>query len=258
MRDALELKPLSRHLLAAPLIVGQKSHHKLMEDDTIYSRYGIYAITPMTLEDIIVRGRNPLVDATPGGYYVRLDGEKIRKKRQSLELSIGKLAEMTGISRRTLYAYEKGRVKASVSAAYNLEHALGVPLAQEIDVFQQLQDQDKGFLAKAKLFMSVHHCLLSIEKKLSRFNIFVAHVKRAPFDFIVESQKENVSIIGGVAGNKERNLEQRVDEIVSIGKVVNAQPILITEKGRKNNNITCIRREELEKIDNLDELRALL
>jgi putative transcriptional regulator len=230
-----------------------------MEDDTIYSRYGVYAITSRTLEDITIHGNNPLVDATPGGYYVRLDSETIKKERQKRSLSVGKLAEMTGMSRRTLYGYEKGMAKASVGAAYNLEYVLGLPLAQEIDVFQRPPEQDKGFLASAKRLIGIHHCLRSVERKLARFNLFVAHFKRAPFDFVAKSPKEQVSIIGGVAAGKERNLERRVEEIISIGKLVNAQPVLIAEKEQaKNGNITCIARSELEKINDLDDLFGLL
>lgn len=259
MRDALDLQTLSKHLSAASILICAKTRHKPMEDDTIYSRYGVYAITPLTLADITVRGDNPLVDATPGGYYVRLDSEKIKKERQNRELSVGKLAEMTGISRRTIYGYEKGMARASVGAAYNLEFVLGVPLAQGINVFQRPPDQGRGLLATAKRFMNIHHCLQSVERKLSKFNIFVAHVKRAPFDFIAKSPNKQVSIIGGVSDGKERNLEQRLEEIVSVGKVVNAQPVLISEKGHaKNNNITFIERDELERINDANELFDLL
>jgi putative transcriptional regulator len=258
--DALELKALSKHLAAASILVCEKTRHRTMEDDTIYSRYGIYAITPLTLEDITIHGNNPLVDATPGGYYVRLDSEKLKQERQKRGLSVGKLAEMTGISRRTIYGYEKGLARASVGAAYNLEYVLGIPLAQGIDVFQRPIEQDKGFLAAAKRIISMHHCLRSVEHKLSKLNVFVAHTRRAPFDFIAKSQEKGVNIIGGVADGKERNLERRVEEIVSVGKVINAQPVLIAENEQKtvNNNITCIRHDELEKIRDLDDLRSLL
>jgi putative transcriptional regulator len=258
--DALELRTISEHLAAASILVCEKTRHRTMEDDTIYSRYGIYAITPLTLEDITIHGNNPLVDATPGGYYVRLNSEKLKRERQRRGLSVGKLAEMTGISRRTIYGYEKGLARASVGAAYNLEYVLGIPLGQGIDLFQRPPKQDKGFLAAAKRIISTHHCLRSVERKLSKLNIFVAHTRRAPFDFIAESQKENVNIVGGVADGKERNLERRVEEIISVGRVINAQPILIAENEQKagNRNITCIRRDELEKIRDLDDLRSLL
>jgi putative transcriptional regulator len=230
-----------------------------MEDDTIYSRYGVYGVTPLTLEDVTVHGKNPLVDATPGGYYVRLDSDKIKKERQSRGLSVGKLAEMTGISRRTLYGYEKGMARASVGAAYNLEYALGLPLAQEIDIFQPRKEQNGGFLAAAKRLMNTHHCLRSVERKLSKFNIFVAHVRRAPFDFIAKSRKKGVHIIGGVYDGKERNLGQRIEEIVSVGKVINVQPVLIAEKEHNSNDgITLIGRDELERINNAEELFDLL
>lgn len=260
MLDALELRTLSKHLAAAPILVCEKTRHRTMEDDTIYSRYGIYAITSSTLEDIAIHGNNPLVDATPGGYYVRLNNEKLKQERQERGLSVGKLAEMTGISRRTIYGYEKGLARASVGAAYNIEYVLGIPLAQGIDVFQRPPEQDKGFLAVAKRIISMHHCLRSVEHKLSKLNVFVAHTRRAPFDFIARSQEKGVNIVGGVAYRKERNLERRVEEIVSVGKVINAQPVLIAENQEKtdNDDVTCIRREELEKIRDLDDLRSLL
>jgi putative transcriptional regulator len=259
MRDALELQTLSKHFSAASILVCSKTRHKPMEDDTIYSRYSVYAVTPLTLADIAVHGNNPLVDATPGGYYVRLDSEKIRRERQSRGLSIGKLAEMTRISRRTLYGYEKGMARASVGAAYNLEYVLGVPLAQGIDVFQPPPEHGEGFLATAKRLMNVHHCLQTVERKLSKFNILIAHVRRAPFDFIAKSKKKEVSIIGGVSDGKERNLMQRVEEIISVGKVINAQPVLIADKEHANSNgITVIGRDALERINSASELFELL
>lgn len=259
MRDALELQTLSKHFSAASILVCSKTRHKPMEDDTIYSRYGVYGVTPLTLADITIHGNNPLIDATPGGYYVRLDSEKIKKERQNRGLSVGKLAEMTGISRRTLYGYEKGMARASVGAAYNLEYVLGVPLAQGIDVFQPLPEHGKGFLATAKRLMNMHHCLQNVERKLSKFNILIAHVKRAPFDFIAKSKKKELHIIGGVSNGKEHNFLQRVEEIVSVGKVINAQPVLIAEKRHANNNgITIIGRDELERISDANELFELL
>jgi predicted transcriptional regulator len=107
--------------------------------------------------------------------------------------------------------------------------------------------------------MNTHHCLRSVERKLSKFNIFVAHVRRAPFDFIAKSRKKGVNIIGGVYDGKERNLGQRIEEIVSVGKVINVQPVLIAEKEyNSNDGITLIGRDELERINNAEELFDLL
>ena len=257
-KDASELQTISQCFSATPLIIGEKTRRKPLEDDTVYSRYNIYAITHKTLEDIVLREMHPFVEAGPGGYYIELDGNLIRKKRQELGLSIGKLAEMMGISRRTLYGYERGMAKASVSAAYKLEWILGVPVVKFIDVFQSTQ-QSNGFFATARRIMVKHRFLQTVLKKFAQFDFGVAHIERAPFDFIVQCSEKKLKIIGGVTDKKERNIDQRTEEIISVSKIINAQPVFITD-GEKipNKNIPLIRREDLAKMHNPEEFIAQL
>ena len=70
LNEAAELQKISGCFSAIPLIVGEKSRRKPLEDDTVYSRYDVCAITVKTLEDILLRGVYPLVEAGPGGYYI--------------------------------------------------------------------------------------------------------------------------------------------------------------------------------------------
>ena len=257
-KDASELQTISECFSATSLIIGEKTRRKPLEDDTVYSRYNIYALTTKTLEDIVLRGMHPLVEAGPGGYYIKLDGDLIRKKRQELGLSVGKMAEMMGISRRTLYGYERGMAKASVSAAYKLEWVLGIPVVQFIDVFQSTP-QGTGFLAATKRIIVKYPCLQTVLKKFAQFNFRAAHTDRAPFDFIAQCSGESLKIIGGVADKKERNVEQRTEEIISVGKVINAQPVFITD-GEKipNNNIPLIHHGDLIKMCGPEDFIAQL
>ena len=64
-------------------------------------------------------------------------------------------------------------------------------------------------------------------------------------------------IIGGVAGNNERELDRRINEILSVSRVVQAHAVLITE-GQKlsNEEIFCISSEELDRIRNPEDLIA--
>ncbi|MFQ6065321.1 MAG: transcriptional regulator, partial [Candidatus Bathyarchaeia archaeon] len=246
--DASELQTICEYLSATPFFICNENRKKPLEDDTVYSRYDICTITLKTLEDITLHEMYPLVEAGPGGYYVRLDGKKIRERRQKLGLSIGKLADMIGISRRTLYGYEKDMAKASVSVAYNLEWILGVPMVKSIDVFQS-RSQESGFLAAAKRIITRHHFLQRVLKKFDQINFRVAHTKRAPFDFIAQSLDEPLNIIGGVPGEREQNINQRADEIVSISKILNAQPLFITDgQQAPNNNIPQICDEDLQSV----------
>lgn len=257
-KDASELKTVSGFFAAAPLFISHKMRYKPIEDDTVYERYGINVISVKTLEDIISRKMQPLVEAGPGGYYVNLDNNVIKETRQKLGLSIGKLAEMLGISRRTLYGYEKGLSKASVSAAYNLEWALGIPLAKPIDIFRTIP-QSMGFFATAKHMIIRNRFLQRVIRKFAQIDFRVAPVRKAPFDFIAQSSEESLNILGGVISRKERNIDQRTEEIRSVSKIVNAQPILIADSQRaRDTNILSISHEELEKIKHAGDFIAKL
>jgi len=251
--DSLELKGVSECFSAASLIISEKAREKPLEDDTVYSRYNVLAVTQKTFENIVLRKINPLIQAGPGGYYVEIDSDAIKRRRQELGLSVGEIAEMIGISRRTLYGYERGMAKASVTAAYNLVWTLGIPVAKSINVFGKSIKQRPCFLSKARYAIARSKLLHKIFRQFARYNITT--VKKAPFDFVITVPEEKMKIIGGIARDKERELNRRVNEILSVSKVVQAHPILITE-GRKpsNDDILCIREEELSKIKTPEDL----
>jgi putative transcriptional regulator len=255
--DSFELKALSECISAAALLVTENTREKPLEDDTVYSRYNISAVTPRTFENIVTRGVNPLIQAGPGGYYVEIDCQAIKRGRQKLGLSVGEMAEMIGISRRTLYGYERGMAKASVAAAYNLVWTLGVPVAKTVNVFEKSKNQRKCFLMKAKRVIERHRFLQKILTKLARCHI--ATVKKAPFDFVINAPEENMRIIGGLANNKERELDRRVAEILSVSRVIKAYPILVTEgQELTNENILCISSEKLSEIKDPADLVSKL
>jgi len=248
LRDAFELQAICSRLSATPLFIGDKSRGRQLEDDTVYTRYDIYAVTLKTLEGVVVHGMLPLVEAGPGGYYVRLDGEAIRDRRMKLGLSVGKLAEQLRISRRTLYGYERGMAKASVSGAYNLEWILGIPVVKSIDIFKPVPP-NAGFFARAKRLIIKNRFLRTVLRRLTHCNFRVAATSRAPFDFIAQPPNENVNIIGGVARRGERNINLRAEEILSVSDVVRAQPVFITDgKLVPSSDIPLIHSDELEKM----------
>jgi putative transcriptional regulator len=213
----------------------------------------VFAITPKTFENIIIHKTNPLIQAGPGGYYVKIDCATIKHRRQNMGLSVGDMAELIGISRRTLYGYERGMAKASVVAAYNLIWALGAPVAKPVNVFEKSKSQRKCIFSRAKHVIERHRLLMRILRKFTRCH--VTTVKRAPFDFVINVPEEKMRIIGGVAGNRERELDRRVDEIVSVSRVVEAHPILVTEKQEQTNmDIPCISSERFSKIKDPEDL----
>ena len=253
--SARELKVIADRVSVASLLISQQAHGKPLEDDTVYSRNGIFVVTEKTIQNIALKTANPLIYAGPGGYSVEVDGELVEKRRKELGLSIGKLAVMIGVSRRTIYGYERGMAKASVKSAYKLAETLGVPVAKPINVFERPRKQRHCLLIKA------HHAFIRkmlLQKVLRKFAFSdISPVYRAPFDFIMNVPKSRHAIVGSVAARDERSLDKRIEEITSVCTVIHALPVLITEKpGFYNKDLSCLSMDELSAVRTPEDLVA--
>jgi len=242
--DSHELRVIAGRVSAAALVISGKTHEKPLEDDTVYSRYSVYVVTGRTFKSIACRTGYPLVNAGPGGYFVEVDGALIEKRRKELCLSIGTLAEMVGVSRRTLYGYERCMARASVSSAYNLAKVLGVPVAKPIDVLEKARKQRVCLLLKAKRVIAGRALLQRVFRKFAFCDI--SPVRKAPFDFVMNVPDEECVIVGAVAANGETCLDERTEEILSVSRVINAHPVLITEKREPcRRDVLCVCADEL-------------
>jgi putative transcriptional regulator len=253
LHNARELKVIADRVSAASLLISQQTHGRPLEDDTVYSRNGIFVVTEKTIKNIALRTANPLIYAGPGGYSVEVDGELVEKRRKELGLSIGKLAVMIGVSRRTLYGYERGMAKASVKSAYKLAETLGVPVAKPINVLEKKRKQRQCLLMKARHAFIRKVLLQKVLKKFASSDI--SPVYRAPFDFILNIPKSKRVIVGGVAARDERNLDKRIEEIISVCTVIHAHPVLVTEKTMLSDKaVSCICIDELSVMHNSEYL----
>ena len=251
--SAHELKVIADRFSASSLLISQQTHGKLLEDDTVYSRNGIFVVTEKTIRNIAFKTANPLIYASPGGYSVEVDGELVEKRRKELGLSIGKLAVMIGVSRRTLYGYERGMAKASVKSAYKLAETLGVPVAKPINVLERKRKQHQCCLTKARDAF-IRKVLL--QKVLKKFAVYdISPVYRAPFDFIMNIPRTRRVVVGSVATRSERSLDRRMEEIISLCTVIHAHPVLITDKPRGSSKaMSCIGIDELSSLHTSEEM----
>jgi hypothetical protein len=55
-------------------------------------------------------------------------------------------------------------------------------------------------------------------------------VEKAPFDFLMNVPGEKCIIVGAVIASGEDGLAERTEELLSVSRVINAHPLLITEK----------------------------
>ena len=254
-RDSRELRIIAGNIAAAAIVISKKTHDNPLADDTVYSRYAVHVITEKTIKSIANQTGYPLVNAGPGGYFVEIDGALIEKRRKEMGLSVGKLAEMISVSRRTLYGYERCMAKASVSSAYKLAKVLGAPVAKPVNVLQRTRKQRQCLILKAKRVVARQALLQKVFRKFAFCDI--SPVNKAPFDFIINVHDEECVIVGGVAATGEEHLDVRLEEILSVSRVVNAHPVLITEKRDScKRDVLCVCADELSVMRSPEDLIA--
>jgi predicted transcriptional regulator len=98
--------------------------------------------------------------------------------------------------------------------------------------------------------MKAHNAFIRkvlLQKVLRKFAFYdISPVYRAPFDFIMNFPKSKRAIVGSVAARDERNLDKRIEEIVSVCTVIHAHPVLITEKSKvSSKDMSCVCMDEL-------------
>ena len=144
-QTALEVRRLAKHLLASPILVGEKTRDQYLERGAVYFRYGIPTLSLFTLADCLLDEALPLVYAAHGGLYVRIDGTRMRQLRLERGISLGALASELGVSRRTISKYEVEDMDTSVDVALKLEEIFEQELIQPVDPFHHgTVEEDKG------------------------------------------------------------------------------------------------------------------
>ncbi|MEZ0318733.1 MAG: helix-turn-helix domain-containing protein [Pyrobaculum sp.] len=76
----------------------------------------------------------PFLRLNRGFISAAIDGEKLRKAREAAGMSLGALAEELGVSRETVYRYERGEVEAPLRVVQKLIKLFGE------DVFEKKID----------------------------------------------------------------------------------------------------------------------
>lgn len=131
--DAERLRQLGDLFHAIALIVGQTSGATDLENGVVYTRYGISIVTEEALSEYLLRGVPPFLVSSPGGIFARIDGPRLRELREARGLSLGALASVAGVTRRTIQLYEDGG-GAEISVVERIERYLHDTVAVPIQI----------------------------------------------------------------------------------------------------------------------------
>jgi putative transcriptional regulator len=220
------MKTLAHAVEGSPLLIALKSGNEPIEDGVTYSRSSIPLISFGTLHDLIEDGVPPMVYAASGGFYVNLDSEILRKAREG-GLSLGDLAEMAGVSRRTIKMYEDG-MNAKLEVAMKLEEGLGLELIVPIDALICNRVQVGGMAGdnqpNSEQFEGMAR---DIFMKLNKIGYSVDAATRCPFDAVARDR--NVVLFTGV-DQKKPGLDRRAKAIANLSRVLEKHSVIFVDR----------------------------
>jgi putative transcriptional regulator len=246
-QTALEVRRLAKHLLASPILVGEKTRDQYLERGAVYFRYGIPTLSLFTLADCLLDEALPLVYAAHGGLYVRIDGTRMRQLRLARGISLGALASELGVSRRTISKYEVEDMDTSVDVALKLEEIFEQELIQPVDPFHhETVEEEKGPVTDTVL------------RLLLEIGFDVVPTGQAPFNAI--TRLGDLVVLTGVSKFSQSMLK-KARLMSSLSSVARTKSVVIVDGETKLECIeetALIEKRELETIDQTREFEDLV
>ena len=247
--NAEEMKVLAEMLHACPLLIGERSSSGLLEPGIVYSRFNIQIISNETLADHILENAPPFIFAAPGGLYVKLNNNLLREIREKEGISLGTLADVAGVSRRTIQMYETG-MGAMIDAALRLEEYLDTEIIETVNPFEykyENKNREYELSGDQRSDSKIFNHLLDM-------GFTVTPVVRSPFEAL--TRNKDVVILTGLDSEDEKLIQKAI--IASdISRIVGKHSVIIVEKKRNVDNVestAIVTKDELNKMDDKNEL----
>jgi len=253
---ARELKTLSSLLNATPLLIGEKTGLNLLEDDVVYFRFGVYAITLNTMRDNLLEGIPIRAFAAPGGLYVHLDKEKLQELRLQHNISLGTFARHVRVSRKTAQMYEKG-MNAQIEVAARIEDLLDNTVTIPIDLMTP-PFEEKSSSSKSQSVDRLEEFQREIFSLLEQVGYKIIPMGRCPFEAV---SKEKKQVILTCVHKYNKNLSTKASIVSGISKITEKHAVLVTDKETEKTNIggtPLIRRRELKRFRGPEEVIELI
>jgi len=226
IKIARELKAISIITDAVPLVIASKDSKKIkLFDEIVYRKYNIFSMNLKTFKIVISRDGGYFVYAERGGFHVSIDGEKLRRIRESRGLSLGAVAEIAGVSRKTIYEYERGNIESTPQIISRLEEALGESLIKPQNIFSWKESikLKKDKIMKSKSFKN--EVERKVCKELHKIGFEALPLSRAPFEII--AKREDSLIIKMLTQRRKIN-SREIDYSKNFAKATNSQMVIVT------------------------------
>lgn len=249
---ARDLIILANFLKGQAVVIAPRSGRGQLFEGVVYTRHNLPLITPGTLHNMFIEGVPPFAFSAPGGLFVKIDGNVLKQVRTAKDISIGRLADAAGVSRRAISQYEEG-MSPSIEVALRLEEALGEPIVLPID--PMTLDRSSGAIAPEDI--DLEDRTERAMDLLTTIGYEVVPVIRCPFNAF--SLDRMSMLLTGVGARSPADI-RKAEQMGQIAQFVDKQAFLVVE-GIDRDNIggtPVIRFMELRSMDCTEDVKDLI
>ncbi|MEM1598081.1 MAG: helix-turn-helix domain-containing protein [Pyrobaculum sp.] len=136
-----DLKILSAYTNANSLCIVSSLKGHVLQRGVAYIKDNVTFISLATFKDLL-DGRMPYLRLNRGFISAAIDGEKLRRAREEVGMSLGALAEELGVSRETVYRYERGEIEAPLRVAQRLISLFGEDVVKKIEISSKITQEE--------------------------------------------------------------------------------------------------------------------
>ncbi|MBN1785835.1 MAG: transcriptional regulator [Candidatus Methanofastidiosa archaeon] len=228
------IKCLSYYFKAHPIIIGSRTKTMELLKGVVYTRDEIPSLSIETLEELVIENAPPLVYSDRGGIYVRINGDILKKIRESMGASLNEFAKEIGISRTTLYEYEHSKRGVELDTALKIEDLIDYPLIKPVDIIDNVIEKGSSKEEEPKSDFEKH-----VFELFDNLGFKVHPTKRAPFDAVVKEDKKKTDMImlTGVSDLNPRSIKRRILIVHDVSKVLDRDAFFVINAERPAKSI---------------------
>ena len=229
---AQQMNHVAAYIGASPLVIAEKAGAKIY-DNIVYARFGIYTLNFNTFRSS-VENKFPFIKSDHAGLTAHVIGDKIKKIREDMGISLGDISRKVGVSKKMIQKYEKGEADVTVNKALKIYDIFGHRVFDKINIFETPL---KGGVASSE-----------VGKRYNKLGFESIDTRKVPFDVMAKKEKE--LILTKVGDESSAQLD-------SLAKLIDADKLVIFKK-KKPKGVPALTKEEFMEFEKAKELVKFL
>lgn len=183
----MDLIVLSKISNSTPLLIGIRYGEEEMRDGVAYKVHGIYAVGIRTFKRVLDNEGIKFVK-DKGMVKARIRSDVLRRLRESRGMSLGDLAKALGVTRKTVYEYERGSIEASERSAQALIELFSEDALDDVNLKPNYEEVNNEISIREE---TVDYEIKRLLPTFKLYSLLKAHAKIAAYSgkdsYLVES-----------------------------------------------------------------------